>query len=111
MQQRLSSFLRPLPQKAVDGRIYASRFSSTLVTTRFSSKPNLQNLPKRADKVSEDDDWLDLVPENCKPALKTRNIITAAPGCVLIELDYSAAEPRYLGCRFSTCHHRERHVV
>ena len=57
MEQRRSSFLIPLPEKVryTGGRLYADRFASTLVTTRFSSSPNLQNLPGRADAFAPDD--------------------------------------------------------
>lgn len=49
MKQRQSSFLRPLGEKVqCDGRLRPAFFSSLLVTTRFSSTPNLQNLPRQS---------------------------------------------------------------
>lgn len=104
MEQRCSSFLIPLPEKvrSSNGRLYPSRFSSTLTTTRFSSSPNLQNLPGKADKYDPtgDDEWRSLLPASCSENHRTRNIFVAAPGCHLVSMDLSAAEPRYLALLF-----------
>jgi DNA polymerase I-like protein with 3'-5' exonuclease and polymerase domains len=102
MQQRIWSFLNPLPKhvRYSDHRLYANRFDSTLVTTRFSTSPNVQNLPKRADAISEDDEWLNLIPDDCKENQKTRNLFVAKPGYTLVSMDLSAAEPRYLAMLF-----------
>ena len=102
MKQRISSFLRPLPEKVqyTDGRLYPDRFSSTLATTRFSSSPNLQNLPGRADKVGGDDEWRGCLPAGCDEHFKTRDIFVAKPGYVFVSMDLSAAEPRYLSLLF-----------
>ena len=99
MKQRVSSFLIPLPEKVryTDGRLYPDRFSSTLATTRFSSSPNVQNLPKRADV---EEAWQSVLPPECHEAFKTRNILIARPGCVLMSVDLKAAEPRYLAILF-----------
>jgi DNA polymerase I-like protein with 3'-5' exonuclease and polymerase domains len=102
MQQRLSAFVSPLPElvRYTDNRLYLDRFASTLVTTRFSSSPNLQNLPKRADKVDAEGGWRSLLPPGCAESHKTRNLFVARPGHVLVSIDLSAAEPRYLAMLF-----------
>ena len=102
MQQRLSAFVSPLPElvKYTDNRLYLDRFASTLVTTRFSSSPNFQNLPKRADTVDPEGGWRSLLPPGCAESHKTRNMFVAKSGHVLISIDLSAAEPRYLAMLF-----------
>jgi DNA polymerase I-like protein with 3'-5' exonuclease and polymerase domains len=102
MQQRLSAFVGPLPElvRYTDNRLYLDRFASTLVTTRFSSSPNLQNLPKRADKVDPEGGWQSLLPPGCAESHKTRNLFVARPGHTLVSIDLSAAEPRYLAMLF-----------
>jgi len=102
MQQRLSAFLVPMPEKVkyTADRLYADRFSSTLVTTRFSSSPNLQNLPGRADKTGSSDAWRELIPQECREHSKTRNIFIAKPEHTLVSIDLTAAEPRYLAMLF-----------
>ena len=102
MQQRCSSFLEPQPERVryTDGRLFPDRFSSTLVTTRFSSSPNLQNLPKRADKVDEEGEYWRILPPDCRENFQTRNLFIAKPGCVLVSMDLVAAEPRYLAMLF-----------
>jgi DNA polymerase I-like protein with 3'-5' exonuclease and polymerase domains len=93
MRQRISSFINPLSEKSFHGRMYFERFSSTQSATRFSCKPNLMNLPKRADKA---DHMLEILPAECRESWNTRNLLCARPGCVLVSFDLSAAEPRYL---------------
>lgn len=102
MQQRISAFLEPQPERVrySASRLYPDRFASTLVTTRFASSPNLQNLPKRADKVDEEDEWRAELPPDCAENFKTRNIFIPRPGCKFVSLDLSAAEPRYLAMLF-----------
>ena len=100
MEQRTSSFLRPLSAKTQDGRVYPSRFSSTLVTTRFSSSPNIQNLPKRGDAIDEDEEKFQLLPKDCDVRFQTRDIFRAKTGYTLVSMDLKAAEPRYLAMLF-----------
>lgn len=105
MEQRLSSFLRPLPERVrlTEGRLYPDRFSSTLVTTRFSSSPNLQNLPRKMgehDDVDEDEVWRSMLPPECSDFHTTKDIFIARPGHQLVCMDLSAAEPRYLALLF-----------
>lgn len=110
MQQRCSAFLEPQPERVryTEGRLYPDRFASTLVTTRFASSPNLQNLPKRSDKradkqsdkVGEQDQWRDELPPGCDEGFKTRNVFVAKAGYLFVSLDLSAAEPRYLAMLF-----------
>jgi DNA polymerase I-like protein with 3'-5' exonuclease and polymerase domains len=102
MQQRLSAFVSPLPElvRYTDNRLYLDRFASTLVTTRFSSSPNLQNLPKRADKVDPEGGWRSLLTPGCAESHTTRNLFVARPGHTLVSIDLSAAEPRYLAMLF-----------
>lgn len=105
MQQRLSAFLAPLPElvRHTGDRLYLDRFSSTLVTTRFSCSPNLQNLPKRADAVDlsdPDEAWRSSLPPGCAAYHKTRDLFVARPGHLLVSIDLSAAEPRYLAMLF-----------
>ena len=57
------------------------------MTTRFASRPNLQNFPKRADKVDEEDEWRAELPPDCAESFKTRNVLIAKPGCVFVSLD------------------------
>jgi DNA polymerase I-like protein with 3'-5' exonuclease and polymerase domains len=99
MKQRLSAFLDTLPSKArySGDRLYPDRFDSTLVTTRFSSSPNLQNLPGKADK---EEAWQKQLPDPCKEYSRTRNLFVARPGCVLVSIDLKAAEPRYMALLF-----------
>lgn len=102
MQQRLSAFVAPLPERVryTQGRLYLDRFSSTLATTRFSCSPNLQNLPKRADAVDPDEAWRAALPADCVEHQKTRNLFVAKSGHTLVSIDLSAAEPRYLAMLF-----------
>ena len=95
MKQRISSFINPFTEKSNDGRLYPARFSSTLSTTRFSSSPNLQNMPGRADKHAIDDPS-QVLPTNCREHNKTRDLFVAAQGHYLVSIDLSAAEPNYL---------------
>lgn len=95
MKQRISAFINPFTDKSHDGRLYPDRFSSTLSTTRFSSSPNLQNLPGRADKLSEDDPT-EVLPQECREHHTTRDVFVAALDSYLISIDLSAAEPNYL---------------
>jgi DNA polymerase I-like protein with 3'-5' exonuclease and polymerase domains len=99
MKQRLSAFLDTLPAKArySDDRLYPDRFDSTLVTTRFSSSPNLQNLPGKADK---EEVWQKSLPDTYKEYSRTRNLFIARPGSVLVSIDLKAAEPRYMALLF-----------
>lgn len=99
MEQRIQAFLRPLRQKSqgTNGRLYLDRFDSLLATTRFSCSPNAQNLPGRADKA---DPWEDHLPGHCLIREKTRNVIVAKPGHVLVSVDLGAAEPRYMAMLF-----------
>ncbi|WP_339911663.1 DNA polymerase, partial [Symmachiella dynata] len=99
MKQRISAFVEPYLNRARDGRLFAARFASTLVTTRFSSSPNLQNLPGRADATG-DDGWREVLPASCRAQETTRNIFVARPGHLLVSMDLSAAEPRYLSLLF-----------
>ncbi len=105
MEQRLSSFLKPLPKRVTltNGRLYPDNFSSTLVTTRFSCSPNLQNLPRKMGDdgdVDEDAIWMTTIPENCRPSATTKDIFIAREGHTLVSMDLSAAEPRYLSLLF-----------
>ncbi len=105
MEQRLSSFLTPLPQQVqlTRGRLYVERFSSTLVTTRFSSSPNVQNLPRKmgeADDVDEDEPWRAVLPRQCSAFQTTKDVVMAQAGHMLVVMDLSAAEPRYLSLLF-----------
>lgn len=99
MEQRINAFLKPGLRRIMysDGRLYADRFGSTLTTTRFSSSPNLQNLPKKADKA---EDWCVCLSDECRESFKTRNVYRAAPGSVFVSADLKAAEPRYMACLF-----------
>ena len=99
MKQRVSAFLDTLPAKArySGDRLYPDRFDSTLVTTRFSSSPNLQNLPGRADKGEAGQQVL---PADCREYGKTRKLFVARPGSVLVSIDLKAAEPRYMALLF-----------
>ncbi|MFW5690756.1 MAG: hypothetical protein ACOCXY_03000 [Planctomycetota bacterium] len=101
MEQRCSSFLVPLTthSRYTAGRLYPNRFSSTLTTTRFSSSPNIQNLPGRAD-VTADDTWRGLLSPDCCESHGTRNVLAAKDGHLLVSMDLSAAEPRYLAMLF-----------
>jgi DNA polymerase I-like protein with 3'-5' exonuclease and polymerase domains len=99
MEQRISSFLRPfVASSAGEDRLYPSYFNSTLVTTRFSSSPNLQNLPGKADVATEE--WRRHLPPACNVNLKTRRILNSERGRLLVQLDYKSAEPRYMGLLF-----------
>jgi DNA polymerase I-like protein with 3'-5' exonuclease and polymerase domains len=102
MQQRISAFLNKLPDMAsrTAGRLYAERFSSTLTSTRYSSSPNLQNLPGKADDSDDDKRWQILVPDDASEIETTRNIFIAKPGYTLVAADLTAAEPRYLSLIF-----------
>jgi DNA polymerase I-like protein with 3'-5' exonuclease and polymerase domains len=105
MEQRLSSFLKPLPQKVTltNGRLYPDNFASTLVTTRFTCSPSLQNLPRKMGDdgdVDEDIEWMTTIPENCRPSSTTKDIFVAKEGHTLVVMDLSAAEPRYLAMLF-----------
>jgi DNA polymerase I-like protein with 3'-5' exonuclease and polymerase domains len=93
IRQRLSSFLTPLVEKVEHNRIYIEEFSSKTKTTRFSSRPNMQALPKRSDTPER---WEKELPPSCRPSFKIRNVIQARPGCSLIELDLKSVEPHYL---------------
>ncbi len=95
MKQRISSFINPLIRQASGGRLYIDRFSSTTTSTRFSSSPNLQALPGRADTLTDKDPVMTL-PLECRDHQRTRDMIVAKPGCYLLSFDLSAAEPRYL---------------
>lgn len=101
MKQRCSSFLLPMSSRSGkhDGRVYLDRFSSTLKTTRFSCSPNLQNLPGRADKTGTQG-WREVLPLECAESASTRNIFVAKPSFKLVEMDLSAAEPRYMALLF-----------
>ena len=69
-----------------DGKIHA-RFSQLKETGRFSSsKPNMQNFPKK----SEEDMKRIFGKDNIPPAIKT--IFIPDPGYVLMEADYKQAE-------------------
>lgn len=98
MTQRISAFLDPMPDHSVDGRLHPNRFMSTLVTTRFSSSPNLQNLPGYADESEEDKIWQAHLLGEGWELENTRNILVAAPGCTLVSADLKSAEPRYMAC-------------
>jgi len=103
MEQRCSAFLYSLPDrvKYTEGRLYPELFRSTAVTTRFRTSPNLQNLPKKADrKTDEDGAWRKMLPSQCVESETTRDIFVAKDGYVLVSLDLSAAEPRYLAILF-----------
>ena len=102
MKQRRSAFLDTFSSKSCysDDRLYADRFDSTLATTRFSSSPNLQNLPGRADVSDADELWRSLLPERCVEHQTTRNIFVAKPGHLLVSMDLKAAEPRYMALLF-----------
>lgn len=68
-----------------DGRV-RPHFSQTAETGRVKcSRPNLQNWSKRREP-----DYVRIAGSMYKYPL--RSVITASPGCVLIEADYSAAE-------------------
>lgn len=72
----LSTYIEPLPQKvsSMDGRLHGQFNQSATATGRFaSSNPNLQNLPYDA-----------------------RKMIVAPAGKIIIGIDYSQIEPRFL---------------
>ena len=96
MTQRITSFCNPLEDRAWTGRLYPSSFMSTQSSTRFSSSPNMQNLPGRADAVADEFGPISILPEDCRDHHKTRNLFKAKTGNVLVSFDLSAAEPRYL---------------
>lgn len=100
LNQRLSSFITPALERHIDrsrSRIFLTKFQPMTATTRFTCTPNFQALPKRADKtIGRDRIWRDLLPPLKAESPKTRKIITAPPGYVLISTDLSAAEPRYV---------------
>ncbi|MFA2595222.1 DNA polymerase [Bacillus cereus] len=74
LNKLLSTYIEPLPQKAVEGRLHGEFNQGGTVTGRYSSRnPNLQNLPKKA-----------------------RKIIKAGKGKVIIGIDFSQIEPRVL---------------
>ncbi|MEW4131937.1 DNA polymerase [Bacillus thuringiensis] len=74
LNKLLSTYIEPLPQKAVNGRLHGEFNQGGTVTGRYSSRnPNLQNLPKKA-----------------------RKIIKAGDGKVIIGIDFSQIEPRVL---------------
>jgi hypothetical protein len=102
MKQRISAFLDALSAKSryTGYRLYADRFDSTLTTTRFSSSPNLQNLPGRADASDPDDLWRSILPDQCVEHQTTRNIFVARPRYLLVSMDLKAAEPRYMALHF-----------
>jgi DNA polymerase I-like protein with 3'-5' exonuclease and polymerase domains len=102
MKQRISSFINPMTEKATNGRLYLDRFSSTTASTRFSSSPNLQALPGRADELAgditdnENPHPVRTLPDECRDHQRTRDLIVAKPDSYLVSFDLSAAEPRYL---------------
>jgi len=102
MKQRVSSFFNPMlgHVRYSQGNLFPDRFSSTLATTRFSSSPNLQNLPGRADKTDPGDPLRVVLPKGCDEQFVTRNIFRARPGYYLVSMDLSSAEPRYLALLF-----------
>lgn len=72
----LSTYIEPLPQKvsSIDNRLHGQFNQSATATGRFaSSNPNLQNLPYDA-----------------------RHMIIAPEGKLIIGIDYSQIEPRFL---------------
>ncbi len=83
MKQRISSFINPLTEESVNGRLYVDRFSSTTSSTRFSSSPNLQALPSRADELAQkkpqlsDDHPILNLPVECRDHQRTRDLIVA----------------------------------
>lgn len=101
-EQRLSRFLRPMLDTHVnsaDGRIYVHSFLSLTATARFTCKPNFQSLPKKAEKPGINKTWIEKLPAHLRQERKTRKIIAATPGHVLISMDLSNAEPRYCAVR------------
>ncbi|PEL24365.1 DNA polymerase [Bacillus toyonensis] len=74
LNKLLSTYIEPLPQKAVNGRLHGEFNQGGTVTGRYSSRnPNLQNLPYKA-----------------------RKIIKASKGKVIVGIDFSQIEPRVL---------------
>ena len=72
-----------LPHIRDDGRVHPSILIDGARTGRFScADPNLQNIPRSEGGPNDVD------------AAMARNCFIAAPGCVLIELDYSQIELR-----------------
>lgn len=74
-----STYLVPLPRKADNnGRIHSKFSNTTTATGRLSSSnPNLQNIPTRTEEGRQ-----------------IRHAFIAAPGCLLVSLDYSQIEMR-----------------
>lgn len=75
LNKLLTTYIEPLPQKIYkDGRLHGSFNQSATVTGRFASNnPNLQNLPYPA-----------------------RQMFVAPEGKLIVGLDYSQIEPRFL---------------
>jgi len=80
-QKVLTTYLRPMPKRVRDGRVYG-RFNQTgTVTGRLSSSdPNLQNIPAHGD----------LGP-------RVRELFRADDDHILVVGDYSQLEPRLMG--------------
>lgn len=77
----LSTNIKPVPDLAVNGRLHTSYQQTTTVTGRLSSsKPNLQNIPKKE-------------PEKAR---EVRHGIIATPGFKFIAADFSQIEFRLL---------------
>lgn len=76
----LSTYIRPIPEIIKsDGKLHTSYQQHITVTGRLSSsKPNLQNIPKKE-------------PQKAK---EVRNGIIASPGCKLMEADFKQIEFR-----------------
>lgn len=79
----ISTYLKPLEQKPVDGILHCNLNQSKAITGRFSaSKPNLQNQPRPGDD---------------KGTLgKIRECYIAPPGYSIVTYDYDQIEARWL---------------
>ena len=96
---RLSSFLKPMKEKyLIDGRVYLRKFLPLTTTTRYSSVPNMQAFPKKAEGFT-DKGWWRALPKFMQYVAKTRGVIATRKGHLLISCDLAAAEPRYCAVR------------
>lgn len=109
-EQRLTRFLKPILERHMnkaDNRIYVGSFLSITATTRYTCKPNFQSLPKRADELKTNKVWVNELPKplDLGDTVKTRKVIAAKPGNILIAADLSNAEPRYAACKMEAALH------
>ena len=73
-EHRISAFLQPFRNTGHDGRFHPKLFWSLIASTRYSSSPNIQNLPGKADA---DEPWQEIIPAGSLSKQVTRNIAIA----------------------------------